>query len=208
MVVASDLGHVQRQFLDFLRGATTLLLEFNHDEDMLRDGGRMHGLQLWVNLPRVQKMTAPRYQLIEADEVTRFEQDGATVRVIAGEVDGHQGSGETRTPITYAHATLEPGAVLDVPWPTHYNALVFVFSGLARVADEYVGDGQMAVLGDGERLRIEAVEPTEAILLGGAPIREPIAWYGPFVMNTKAEIIQAVDDYEAGKLGRAVASGS
>ena len=176
--------------------------------EMLRDGGRMHGLQLWVNLPRAQKMTAPRYQLIAAEDVTRFEQDGAVVRVIAGEIDGHRGTGETRTPITYAHATLEPSSVLEVAWPADYNALVFVFEGLARVGDEYVGDGQMAVLGTGDRLRIEAVERTEAIMLGGAPIREPIAWYGPFVMNTKAEIIEAIEDYEAGKLGGAVASGT
>lgn len=170
--------------------------------EMLRDGGRMHGLQLWVNLPRAEKMTPPRYQLIEAERVARLERDGVLVRVIAGEVDGVAGPGRTHTPITYAHASLEAGAVLDVPWPSERNALVYVLSGETSIEGTVVRRGQMAVLGAGDRLRVRAVTPVEAMLLGGTPIREPITWYGPFVMTTRAEIVQAVDDYEAGRLGR------
>ncbi len=171
--------------------------------EMLRDGGRMHGLQLWVNLPRAEKMTPPRYQLLSADDLTIVEGEGTRVRVIAGDFDGHHGPGSTHSPIVYAHATLDAGARLDVPWPEEFNALVYVLSGEARVGEpaETVGDGQMAVLGHGGRVIVEAETPVEAVLLGGAPIREPVAWYGPFVMNTKAEIIQAVEDFEAGRLG-------
>ncbi|GIU86668.1 MAG: short-chain dehydrogenase [Acidimicrobiia bacterium] len=176
--------------------------------EMLRDGGRMHGLQLWVNLPRAEKMTPPRYQLIEAARVARLERDGVVVRVIAGDVDGVQGPGRTRTPITYAHASLASGAMLDVAWPRDFNALVYVLSGEAEIAGRTVRRGQLAVLGDGDRLRVRAVTELEAMLLGGRPIREPIAWYGPFVMNTKAEVIAAIEDYEAGRLGRIVPSGS
>ena len=171
--------------------------------EMLRDGGRMHGLQLWVNLPRADKLTPPRYQLLSADELTIVEGEGWKVRVIVGDFDGHKGPGSTHSPIVYAHATLEPGARIDVPWNEDFNALVYVLEGSARVGDpaETVNDGQMAVLGHGERVVVEADTQVELLFLGGLPIREPIAWYGPFVMNTKAEVLQAMEDYQAGRLG-------
>jgi len=172
--------------------------------DMLRDGGRMHGLQLWVNLPRAEKLTPPRYQLLRGDELTVVRDDdaGTTLRIIAGRVGEHEGPGKTHSPITYAHASLRAGARLDVPWEPEFNALVYVLSGVARVAGEAVGAGQLAVLGAGDRVAVDAGTDVEAVLLGGKPLREPIAWYGPFVMNTRAEIVEAVDDYEAGRLGR------
>ena len=173
-------------------------------EEMLRDGGRMHGLQLWVNLPRAQKMTPPRYQLLSSDGITKWSDgDGkVVVRLIAGEIGEHRGPGQTHSPITYAHATLQPGARLDVPWDPESNALVYVLSGQGRVAGVSIHDGQMAVLGTGDRVVVESDDALDVLLLGGRPIREPIAWYGPFVMNTKQEILDAVDDYEAGRLGR------
>jgi redox-sensitive bicupin YhaK (pirin superfamily) len=179
-------------------------------DTMLRDGGRLHGVQLWVNLPRADKRAEPRYQDLTGDQMTRFrnERGDAVVRLIAGDVAGQHGPGNTHTPIIYAHATLQPGAHLALDWPHEFNALVYVLSGDGRVGGENgqpLHDGQVAALGAGDALVVDAsadaTEPLEVLLLGGKPIREPVFSYGPFVMNTKQEIIEALDDFEAGKMG-------
>lgn len=181
-------------------------------EDLLERGGLFHGVQLWVNLPATQKWAAPRYQDINANaaELLASEDAGAVVRLIAGELGGFRGPGGTRTPITYSHATLAPGAELSVPWRQDFNALVYILAGRGTVGAERrsIREGQMAVFGAGDTLRLRAdsaqnsnVAGMEALLLGGLPIREEIAWYGPFVMNTKAEILQAIEDYQAGRMG-------
>jgi redox-sensitive bicupin YhaK (pirin superfamily) len=181
-------------------------------EDLVVSGGLFHGLQLWVNLPAVDKMTTPRYQSLEGEQVRLLSSadGGALVRVIAGDVGGHAGPGATHTPITFVHATVAPGARLYLPWRADFNALVYVLAGSGTVGAEArpVTAGQLAVFGAGDHLRLAAAaaqdstSPTlEVIVLGGQPIREPLAWYGPFVMNTKAEVQQAMDDYQAGRLG-------
>ena len=175
-------------------------------------GGLFHGLQLWVNLPAAEKGTPPGYQNLEADTVAlvRSGDGGAIVRIIAGAIDGHRGPGTTRSPIIYAHATIAPGAELTVPWPTDHNALVYALSGQGTVGAEAapIRSGQLAVLADGDHLVVRAAarldgpgDALEIVLLGGRPIGEPVAWYGPFVMNTRAELQQAFADYEAGRLG-------
>ncbi|MDA4108681.1 pirin family protein [Mycolicibacterium holsaticum] len=180
--------------------------------ELVESGGLFHGVQLWVNLPRHNKFAAPRYQAIEGGEVKLLSSDdgGALVRVIAGDVDGHQGPGVTHTPITLAHTTIQPGARLDIPWHRDFNALVYVLSGRGTVgpARQPIRQGQLAVLGTGDRISVEADAgqdshrpALEILLLGGKPIREPVVQYGPFVMNTKAELIQALEDYQAGKFG-------
>jgi redox-sensitive bicupin YhaK (pirin superfamily) len=174
--------------------------------EMLRDGGRMHGVQLWVNLPRADKMTPPRYQDLTGDRLTLLRTaDGlGLVRLIAGELGGHAGPGATHTPIVYAHASLRAGARVSVAWPDVFNALVYVLSGTVRVGDDArtAGAHQLAVLGrDGENVVIEASDDAEVLLLGGRPLREPVAWYGPFVMNTKQEILDAIDDFNEGRMG-------
>lgn len=181
-------------------------------EELVMTGGLFHGIQLWVNLPRSAKMTAPRYQdLGRGDTVLLTSDDGgALVRLIAGDLGGHTGPGVTYTPITYAHVTLEPGAQMSVPWPQDFNALVYVLNGAGTVGPDArpLGKGQMAVFGRGDHLTI-AADRTQAgnspkldvLLLGGSPIREPIAHYGPFVMNTRDEIVQAVEDFQAGRMG-------
>ncbi len=182
-------------------------------EELVVSGGLFHGIQLWVNLPATDKWIAPRYQDLRAGEVTLLAgQDGASLlRVIAGEVDGHGGPGQTHTPITFVHATLEPGAHLEVPWPAERNALVYVLSGSGRVGVDAaaIRGGQLAVLSSGDYLSLTADERErlEVLLLGGVPIGEPVAWYGPFVMNTEAELQQAFEDYRKGLLGT-VPSGS
>jgi redox-sensitive bicupin YhaK (pirin superfamily) len=180
--------------------------------DLVESGGVFHGIQLWVNLPKKDKFAAPRYQAIEGTDVTLLSSDdgGALIRVIAGEIDGRRGPGVTHTPITVAHATIEPDARLNIPWNRGYNALVYVLSGRGSVGPigHPIHQGQLAVLGPGDRITV-AAEPSqdshlrtlEVLILGGQPIREPVFHYGPFVMNTKAELIQALEDFQAGKFG-------
>jgi len=171
-------------------------------EDLVISGGLFHGVQLWVNLPAKTKMIPPAYQSIEADDVVLVASAdaGALVRVIAGEVGGHRGPGSTHTPITLLHATVSPGALLQLPWDPSFNALVYVLAGGGRVGSQGrpVRDGQLVVLGRGDRLEVRADDQQdsrspalEVLVLGGRPIREPVAAYGPFVMNTKAELGQA-----------------
>ena len=181
-------------------------------EELVVSGGLFHGLQLWVNLPAADKMASPRYQSLEGEQSTLLasQDGGALVRVIAGDVAGHRGPGATHTPITFLHATVAPGARLHLPWRPDFNALAYVLSGSGRAGSEGrpVGEGDLVVFGPGDHLLLRADERPgkatpnlEVVVLGGQPIREPVAWYGPFVMNTRAEVVQAVEDYQAGRLG-------
>jgi redox-sensitive bicupin YhaK (pirin superfamily) len=175
-------------------------------EELVVSGGLFHGVQLWVNLPSKDKMTAPRYQNLEADQSVLLSSPdgGALVRLIAGDIAGHVGPGVTHTPITLAHATIAAGARLDLPWNPGFNALAYVLAGQGTVGTERrpVTSGQLIVFGDGDSFLLDGTgtEPMELLLLGGQPIREPVAAYGPFVMNTRAELVQAVDDFNAGRL--------
>jgi redox-sensitive bicupin YhaK (pirin superfamily) len=181
-------------------------------EWLVTSGGLFHGIQLWVNLPSAQKWAAPRYQDLRASEVELLSSadGGALIRVIAGEVAGHSGPGSTYTPMTLVHATLSPGARLSIPWRADYNALVYGLAGLGTVGVEKhpIQTGQLAVFGDGNTITIDA-EPIQesrspdldVLILGGRPIREPVAWMGPFVMNTREELLQAYSDFQAGRLG-------
>ncbi|MEV4015927.1 pirin family protein [Nonomuraea angiospora] len=181
-------------------------------EHLVVSGGLFHGVQLWVNLPRAHKFHLPRYQDIRGRQAALLASadGGALLRVIAGELDGHAGPGVTFTPITMVHATVSPGARLEVPWNPAYNALAYVLAGHGYAGDERtpVRKGQLVVFGQGGAITVAAdpaqpqAEPNlEMLLLGGQPIREPVVQYGPFVMNNRAEILQAMEDYQAGRLG-------
>ena len=186
-------------------------------ERVLASGGRSHGVQLWVNLPSHLKFTPPRYQPLTADHLTLLTSPdgGALVRLIAGELGGHRGPGDTHTPITYAHVTLSPGAQLTVPWNPAFNAMAYVLGGRGHAGAEArpITAHELAVFGPGDTVTVRAAamsgsadaagnaDELDVLLLGGLPIREPIAHYGPFLMNTKAEILQAIDDFNAGKMG-------
>jgi len=154
-------------------------------------------------------MTPPRYQAITRDDLLLLTSDdgGALIRLIAGDIAGFTGPGVTHTPITYAHVTLAPGAQTSIPWKPEFSALVYVLTGRGTAGPEGrpVQDGQLVVFGPGDHLVVAAdgrqAEPLDVLLLGGLSIREPIAHYGPFVMNTREEILQAVEDFEAGRLG-------
>jgi redox-sensitive bicupin YhaK (pirin superfamily) len=180
-------------------------------ERAFTQGGPAHGVQLWVNLPASLKFVTPRYQSITGDSVRLLTSDdgGAVVRLIAGRLAGHDGPGATHTPITYAHATLAPGAELVVPWNPGFSALAYVLTGQGHAGTELrpVSAHQLVVFGAGDHVVLRAAPAAggtgelDVLLLGGQRIGEPIAHYGPFVMNTEAEIREAILDYQAGRLG-------
>ncbi len=185
-------------------------------EHVVMSGGLFHGFQLWVNLPAAKKFAPPRYQDIRAGNVglARSADGGALVRVIAGEVGTGEhavaGPGVTHTPITLVHATISPDGQLRLPWRPDFNALVYVLAGSGTVSESRrrLRMGQLAVLGAGDTVTVQADAAQESrspaldvLVLGGQPIREPVAAYGPFVMNTRDELIQAFEDFQAGRLG-------
>ncbi|HET6835475.1 MAG TPA: pirin family protein [Acidimicrobiales bacterium] len=200
-------------------GAGILHIERPPDE-LVASGGLFHGVQLWVNLPAADKFTPPRYQDIRGGQVTllRSPDGGAVLRLIAGDLAGHHGPGVTHTPITLVHATVAPGAQLEVPWSPDFNALAYVLAGRGTVGSgrQPIHSGQLVVFGPGPsgggqvgHLVLAALDThdstapnLEVLLLGGRPIREPVAQYGPFVMNTRAELAEAFDDYQAGRMGQ------
>jgi hypothetical protein len=181
-------------------------------EDLVVSGGLFHGIQLWVNLPRADKMIAPRYQDIRGDSVKLLASPdgGSLVRLIAGDLDGQQGPGATHTPITMLHATVAPGAQLRLPWRADFNALAYVLAGTGTVGTDRrpLRSGQLAVFGPGDVVTVAAAERGDSrtpgldvLVLGGQPIREPVAQYGPFVMNTQDELAQAFEDFQRGRMG-------
>jgi redox-sensitive bicupin YhaK (pirin superfamily) len=183
-------------------------------ESLVVSGGLFHGIQLWVNLPAADKWVAPRYQDIGAGKVTLLASPdgGALVRVISGSLGGFEGPGVTHTPMSLIHATISPDAQLVVPWQPDFNALVYVLSGRGTVGAEKrpIESGQLAVFGPGDAIRLAAAPARaqesrspnlDVLILGGRPIGEPVAWYGPFVMNTRAELAQAFEDFQAGRMG-------
>jgi redox-sensitive bicupin YhaK (pirin superfamily) len=181
-------------------------------ETLVMSGGLFHGIQLWVNLPSAKKMVDPRYQDLLPDDVglATTPDGGALLRVIAGDLGPVKGPGSTLTPISLVHASISPGAEVRIPWNKNYNALAYVLAGDGTVGEERrpVTSGQLTVFGAGDTLVMTAADVQdsrtaefEVLILGGEPIREPVAKYGPFVMNTRAELIQAFEDFEAGRLG-------
>jgi quercetin 2,3-dioxygenase len=184
-------------------------------EHLVVSGGLFHGFQLWVNLPAAAKWSPPRYQDIRGAKVGLLSSHdgGALVRLIAGSLPGVDvtGPGSTYTPITLAHLTLSAGARATLPWRPDFNALVYALGGAGSVGTERrpLRAGQLAVLGAGDVLAVQADDVQDArspeldvLVLGGKPIREPVAWYGPFVMNTETELRQAFADFQAGRLGQ------
>ncbi|MEA2206569.1 MAG: quercetin 2,3-dioxygenase [Blastocatellia bacterium] len=178
--------------------------------EFLRAGGRMHGFQLWVNLPQRDKMIKPRYQEIPGAKIPKANSaDGlVSVSVIAGEALGEKAVIETHTPIIYLHYRIKPGGVVNQQVPHDYNAFAYLVdgTGLFGAEGERGADGQMVMFApDGDEVRIEnsadAKTTLEVLLIAGKPLNEPIARYGPFVMNTETEIHQAFEDYRRGRMG-------
>ncbi len=182
-------------------------------ESLVASGGLFHGVQLWVNLPSADKFVSPKYQDIHsADLALVSNHDGsALVRVIAGEIGGFNGPGMTHTPIAYLHASVPPGSEVEIELPEGYNTFAYALSGggFAGLEDAVVNEGELALFGPGSAIKLRGGESQpsngtgswEVLILGGQPISEPVARYGPFVMNTKDEIRQALEDFQSGRMG-------
>jgi quercetin 2,3-dioxygenase len=181
-------------------------------EAFYRQGGLTHAVQLWVNLPADLKFSHPRYQAITGGDLLLLttHDGGALVRLIAGDLGRFSGPGVTFTPITYLHATVASGAELSLPWQSSFSAFAYVLSGQGHVGIDHrpIAEHQLAVFGPGDNLVVRAAEAQtrdatalDVLVLGGLPLREPIVSYGPFVMNSREEIIQAIEDFEKGRLG-------
>lgn len=187
-------------------------------DELVMSGGLFHGIQLWINLPASKKMSPPNYQNLSGPDVKLLssQDGGALIRVIAGEIEGYEGPGKSQTPMTISHITLAPGASVSIPWNPEFNALAFVLAGAGTVGEGELGgtaspikEGGLAVFGAGDRLVITAnqtqdsrTKDMDVLLLGGQPIKEPVVAYGPFVMNTKAEVVQALEDFNYGRFGQ------
>lgn len=181
------------------------------EKEFARTGGRLHGFQLWVNLPKRDKMVEPRYQEIPSSLIPMAKSsDGrVTAKIIAGEALGNRAVIDTRTPIMYLHFMLQPNGEIVQHVPKDYNAFAYVINGIGCFAknEQFAQRGQMVIFArDGEQVSIrvpaDAKSPLDVLLLAGVPLKEPIAQYGPFVMNTSEEIYQAIEDYRSGKMGR------
>ncbi|MGD0772250.1 MAG: pirin family protein [Candidatus Solibacter sp.] len=175
-------------------------------ETLVREGGTLHGFQLWVNLPKKDKMIAPRYQDTPGGTIPVVRNNEATVtaKVVAGEALGAQGVIETRIPILYLHLTLEPGARFEQEIPKTRNAFAYVIEGRGEFNDVAVPEDEVVLFdhgGEGVRIANPGTGRLSFLLLAGEPIGQPVARYGPFVMNSKEELLQAVDDYQQGRMG-------
>ncbi len=193
-------------------GAGVLHIE-TPPEALVMSGGLFHGVQLWINLPKSKKWIDPQYQDLQSEDsaMVTSADGGAILRILAGEVDGHRGPGISHTPLAITHLTLAPGAQVDIPWREDFNALAYVLAGNGAVGTEArpVRTGQNVVLKDGNVLRVSASTQQESrsrnlemFIIGGLPLREPVIQYGPFVMSTREEIMQAFDDYQTGRFGQ------
>ncbi len=178
------------------------------DDELLENGGRLHGFQIWVNLPAREKLIAPRYQDIPSSQIPIAEsEDGKVwVKVIAGQSMGKEAVIDTRTPITFLHAKLKPGAKLVQPVSSQYNTFAYVVEGKGYFGNEQLPaetDQLVLFSNDGDTVLIETQDNKElsVLILAGLPLNEPVARYGPFVMNTQSEIVQALQDYQAGRMG-------
>ena len=181
-------------------------------EDLVMSGGTFHGVQLWINLPKEKKRIQPAYQDLQGldSAMVTTHDGGALIRVLAGQIEDHSGPGISHTPITITHVTIAPGARAEIPWRSDFNALAYVLNGSGTVgpANHPIQTGQMAVLVNGDYISIQANQIQEArhqaldiFLIGGIALREQVFQYGPFVMSTKEEVMQAMEDYQKGRFG-------
>ena len=211
-------GTIQDGATQYMTAGSGVLHIETPPDALVMSGGVFHGIQLWINLPAAKKMINPAYQSLEGGDVALVSsQDGGSlIRVLAGEIDGHKGPGKSQTPMTIAHITIAPGASVSIPWNPEFNALAYTLAGQGTVGESVdsnpqakISTGSLAVFGAGDRLVIAADQKQdsrhnalEIFLLGGQPIKETVVAYGPFVMNDKAGIIQAMEDYQYGRFGQ------
>ena len=191
--------------VQWMTAASGVVHEELHEQEFAKKGGLLEGVQLWVNLPKAYKMTTPRYQTLLNSDIPTVELDGGAgqLRVIAGEFRGVAGPAKTFSPVHLYDLHLTAGHRMELDLPEGFNSSLFVLHGQVVVnGSQTVDEVRIGLLGQrGERVVLEAKQDATILVLSGQPIAEPIARYGPFVMNTRDEIIQAVQDYQAGKMG-------
>jgi quercetin 2,3-dioxygenase len=199
-------GRIGPGDVQWMTAASGILHEELHSRDFTRTGGTLEMVQLWVNLPASEKMSEPGYQTLLAGDIPTVELAGGagTARVIAGELDGRRGPARTRTPMQVWDLRLAAGGRIDLPVPDGWTTMVVVLRGTVVVNQrETARDAELVLLERaGRGLALEAHGEATIVLLAGEPIDEPIAGHGPFVMNTEAEIRQAMHDFSAGRFGR------
>jgi redox-sensitive bicupin YhaK (pirin superfamily) len=190
--------------VQWMTAASGVVHEEKQEAEFARQGGTLEMVQLWVNLPKAYKMSPPRYQSLEKQQIPAVELEGGTLRVIAGEYAKAKGPASTFTPVNLFDLQLAAGGRAELELPEGYNTAVVLLKGSALLNghDELDGEAKIAIFGaEGTSVSIEAREDSKLLVLNGEPIREPVASYGPFVMNTQRELMQAVEDYRAGRMG-------
>ena len=203
---AGHSGHIGPGGVQWMTAGAGVVHEEKHGHAFSQQGGTLEMIQLWVNLPKAHKMTRPRYQEITAPQIPVVDAPGSSVRVIAGTYQEHTGPAQTFTDLTLLDLRLEAGASLEMPLSKNHNTGVYVLRGDVRTNGTAVGEAELAVFEHGQTLHLKASADSTVLLLSGAPIREPVASYGPFVMNNSQELMQAVRDYEEGKMGTLAAT--
>jgi redox-sensitive bicupin YhaK (pirin superfamily) len=190
--------------VQWMTAGSGVVHEEKQTSQFAKDGGTMEMVQLWVNLPKARKMTPPRYQTLLAKQIPTVNLDGGYARVIAGELNGAKGPASTFTPVHVYDVRLKSGQRTDLALPDGFHTAVVLLKGSVRVngSELLEGEAKLALLdAEGDRVSLEARQDTTVLVLSGEPIREPVASYGPFVMNTREELMQAVEDYRAGRMG-------
>jgi hypothetical protein len=201
---AGNAGVIGPGDVQWMTAASGVVHEEFHEKEFAKRGGTLHAIQLWVNLPRASKMSAPGYQTILNADIPAIDLDGGgALRVIAGSFRGQKGPAHTFTPIQLYDLQLKAGASASLIFPDGHNTSIFVLQGSISVnGSSKAGEAELIVCKrNGSQVTVEAREDSRLLIMSGEPIEEPIARYGPFVMNTKAELVQAVQDYQAGKMG-------
>jgi redox-sensitive bicupin YhaK (pirin superfamily) len=203
---AGNTGVIRPGDVQWMTAASGVVHEELHEEEFTKNGGLFELVQLWVNLPKAQKMSEPRYQAITKAQIPVIElEGGGHARVIAGELLGRVGPARTFTPVNIFDVILKAGERFELPLPDGHNAAVVLRKGdvLLNGMDHLSGEALIAPLTEeGDSVTLEAKADTQLLVLSGEPILEPVASYGPFVMNTREEIQRAVEDYRAGRMGR------
>lgn len=202
---AGNAGVIGPGDVQWMTAASGIVHEELHEKEWAKHGGTLHAIQLWVNLPKTSKMSAPRYQTILNADIPAIDLEGGVgrLRVIAGSFLGHKGPARTFTPVELYDLQLKAGKLIALALPEGHNTSIFVLQGRASVnRSQAAGEAELIVCTrDGSHVTIVAQENSRFLVMAGEPIEEPIARYGPFVMNTRAELMQAAQDYQAGKMG-------
>jgi quercetin 2,3-dioxygenase len=195
-------GHIKGGDVQWMTAGRGIIHSESAPKTFGETGGTMHLIQLWVNLPKKDKLSAPKYQDIPSTKIPIINHNNATLRVIAGEFESVKGPAETFTPILLIHGKLNADLTTTITIPKGFNASIFITKG-ELITDGFTVPEQSLIWfnEENETIEISASRDSEFLLMAGEPINEPLSSYGPFVMNTKTELIEAIQDYEAGKMG-------